>query len=103
MNKEEYADKFMSRAKQDIKMCEEKHGLEVYVAGLLENIDYWQKQYDYIKRHRDTMQQENKSLKEELNKYKNIVEILRKECANRQTYVMTDFILETLKGSDSNE
>lgn len=68
MNNEEYADKFMPRAKQDIKMCEEKHELEVYVAGLLENIDYWQNQYDYMKRHRDTLQEENKQLKEKIDK-----------------------------------
>lgn len=71
MNKEEYADKFMSRAKQDIKMCENEHELQLYIAGLLENIDYWQNEYDYMKKYRDNLQQENNQLKEKLDKYEN--------------------------------
>ena len=59
MNKEEYADKFMSRAKQDIKICENEDELHIYIAGLLENIDYWQNEYDYMKKYRDTLQLEN--------------------------------------------
>ena len=64
-NKEEYADIFMSRAKQNIKICENEHELQVYIASLLENIDYWQNEYGYMKKYRDTLQQENKELKEE--------------------------------------
>lgn len=64
--KEEYADKFMSRAKQDIKTCKNEHELQIYIAGLLENIDYWQNEYDYMKKYRDTLQQENKQLKERI-------------------------------------
>lgn len=63
MNKEEYAYKFMPRAKQDIKLCKNEHELQLYIAGLLENIDYWQNEYDYMKKYRDTLQQENKKLK----------------------------------------
>lgn len=53
MNKEEW-DKYLSRANQDIQYCQEYHTLKEYIAGLLENNDYFQ--------------QENKQLKEEISK-----------------------------------
>lgn len=91
MNKEEYADKFMQRAKQDVKMCEKNHELEVYVAGLLENIDYWQNEYNYMKKHRDTLQQDNKKLK-------SIIKTLIKEF----DLVPTEYVENLLRG-DNNE
>ena len=70
MNKDKYSDEFLKRAKQDIKMCEKKHELEIYVAGLWDNIDFWQNEYNYIKKYRDNLQQENKQLKDNWNKLK---------------------------------
>lgn len=100
MNKEEYAEKFMPRAKQDIKMCENEHELQEYIAGLLENIDYWQKEYDYMKKDRDTLQQENKQLKEQVDmiyKGKKLKLLSIEKCKNKYCFNYE------LKSGDSNE
>ena len=105
MNKEEYADKFMSRAKQDIKICENEDELHIYIAGLLENIDYWQNEYDYMKKYRDTLQQENKQLKDNWNELKKYIktEIPEDVFINTEWFVSILYKMQELEqGSDSN-
>lgn len=108
MNKEEYVDKFISRAKQDIKICENEHELQIYIAGLLENIDYWQNEYDYMKKYRDNLQQENKLLKYNWNKLREWIVYHKHNENTKEHYLVVDYgtllgKMQELESSESNE
>lgn len=78
MNKEEWFDKYLSQANQDIQYCEEHHCLKEFVAGLLENenakneiIKSQEKAQISLQNELVKLQQENKQLKDNWNKLKN--------------------------------